>query len=100
MNLPIAGAMLLALTLPALAAGPMPYSAATECVPYAEAMHTIDNAGGHVLSQTKAEFSRNAELLTYEYHGVVAITGVARNRTCVYMPPAIVGRFNQDPGIL
>ena len=96
----IAGAILLALIFPALAAGPMPYSAATQCVPYAQAMKTIDQAGGHVLSQGKAEFSRNAELLTYEYHGVVAITGVARNRTCVYMPPAIVGRFNQDPGIL
>lgn len=100
MNLPIAGAMLLALTLPALAVSPMPSSATTQCVPYADAMRSIDRAGGHVLSQTKAQFSRNAELLTYEYRGLVAITGVARNRTCVYMPPGIVGRFNQDPGVL
>lgn len=100
MKLLLAGASLLALTLPALAAGPMPYSAATQCVPYAEAMNTIDQAGGHVLAQTKAPFTRNAEVLTYEYEGVVAVTGVARNRTCVYMPPAIVGRFYEDPRIL
>ena len=98
MKILLAGAMLLALNFPALAAdAQMPFSRAQKCVPYAEAMQSIDAAGGHVLGTFEAPFTRNGHVIYYEYAGVVAVTGVAHNPDCIYMPPALVGNLGFNP---
>jgi hypothetical protein len=98
MKLLLAGAMLCAITIPAFAHDAIaPYSNATKCVPYADAMKQISGAGGHVLAEYDAPFVRNAKVLYYEYEGVVVVTGTAKNDTCVYMAPAILGRLAFDP---
>ena len=93
----IAGAMLIALPLPAVAfdapASPLP---GVHCVPYAQAVQDIVAAGGYVLGTSPAPYTRNGMMLYFTEQNVVLAAGVAGANTCVFMPAAVAGHLGFD----
>ena len=98
----IAGAALLcALTLPALAvempASPLP---GIKCVPYRQAVAQIEDAGGEILGERPAPFTRNGTALYFTAQRVVLAAGVAGTDICVFLPAAVIGHLGFDPAVL
>ena len=87
----LAGAMLIALTLPPLPAFAHGGAVEPVCLPHAEALLQIAELGGRIIGGRSAPFSRNDEMLLYERKGLVFAAGVDAN--CVYAPAARIGRL-------
>lgn len=81
------GAALLALTAPAIAAGVIP-----NCIPYDDAIATIERSGGEVLVEGTPNFVKG-KVLYFLFEERVYAAGVAGDDFCVYSPSTLVGRY-------
>lgn len=96
----IAGAMLLALSVPIPAhdlTSPLP---SADCVPYNQALARIKDAGGRVLGETASPFTRNGTTLYLISGKHLLSAGVAGGHGCIYLPAAVVGNLAFDPAEL
>lgn len=97
MKILIAGAMLCALSLPALAHDPHTPLPGIHCVPYGQAVGQIEDAGGRILGELPAPFTRHGTTLYFVSKRLLLSAGVAAAKACVYLPAAVVGPLAFDP---